>query len=282
MGWTILSVMFGCILSSFVISVHSKCTISSNWAPASRDVRLLMASAVVYGKTTEHKASRIQVDGEPFYVIDAVFEVYCILKQGPDPISEKITIKRISPRDGCSGTLQNMKTGEEAIVAIKSTDQGDFEYDEVMPTLSATFPATKTNIISVSSACYLQAWSPPVDARTNRCPICGVSNFTDDVMATAIGSNLPCVFDGTQFSNVSNCDSFTTIDIDISASCMPINYNQTCTKIMYNPTPVTCFCDGKLPKMNGNMFQETGTGYTALPGIMMTVLSLCASVFILT
>ncbi|KAL4225296.1 hypothetical protein ACF0H5_015986 [Mactra antiquata] len=237
-----------------------------------------MASSVVYGKTKEHTASQVKVDGKPFYVIDAVFEVYCVIKQDTSyTIPEEITIQRITPRDGCSSTTKNMKIGDEAIVAIKPTGNGNFEYDERMPTLSATFPATKTNIISISSVCNLQSWMAPEGAEINRCPVCGVNIFSDNLMETATDGKIPCVFDGTDFSNLTNCESFSTIEIDMSATCIPNNFNQTCTKIMYSQAAVTCACDGEKARSTQNLLTEIDAGFTILPSFLTMFVSLISS-----
>ena len=51
--------------------------------------------------------------------IDAIFEVYCVLKNDHDdvPLHNYITIRQVAPRHGCSGT--KVETGKDYFIALQ-------------------------------------------------------------------------------------------------------------------------------------------------------------------
>jgi hypothetical protein len=203
--------------------------------------------------------------------------VYCIIK-GEIDFKKEITIEGIAPRNGCSGTREHMKIGDEAIVTIKKTGDNTYEYHEVMPTQSATFAASKANLVAISGICDLQHWRAPSDADVNRCPICSIANFTDHVMATAVNTTA-CTIDGIGITNLTDCSRITTGNGDTGSVCIPKNYTTTCARLMLSSPEVTCECTAIPPRQNIDMFSEIDSGLANIP-CFLTILS--CFVFILS
>lgn len=270
--------IIGCFFIICLDIAETKCTISKGWIEMPMEERLLMSEVVVYGKTKEHRANVKKISGKSYYEIDAIFDVYCVLRSGEEATAEEIIIEKIAPRDGCSGTRNHMKIGEEAIVGLKITSEGKYVYDEVMPTQSASFAATKSNLHSISSICELQSWSAPVNATSNRCPICEVGNFTESVMDSVANEKIsPCFIDGFQVGNGTNCNIFTTNNIDSSSTCIPANFDLTCARILSSTPSVTCDCvSTPLKKMNLHDLGEIDAGVLFMPCAMTMITSLLA------
>lgn len=256
----------------------SKCSISTGWSELSMEERLLMSDIVVYGRTKEHRANVRNLGGKSYYEIDAVFEVYCVLEAGEDPINEEIVIERVAPRDGCSGTKEHMKIGQEAIVGLKTSYGGKYQYDEVMPTQSASFAATKTNLYTVASLCSMQLWNPPHNASVDRCPICNRGNFSKIVMEDSQKTTNPCLFDGINFLNDTNCLMFATSSIDSDSICIPQNTLQSCTRIMTRRPSVACECTGSdRGHVDLQGFGDIDSALNVLPCLLTLVISyVCA------
>lgn len=273
-------ITFGCILLILGDTVQTKCTISNDWNELSMEERLLLSETVVYGRTNEHLAYQ---GTSRTYEIQAVFHVYCVLKTGKESLKENIFINKISPRTGCSGTTDNMKIGDEAIVGLKKAVDGNYEYDEAMPMQSVSFAATFENLYEVNSICDLQDWSAPAGATVNMCPICGVANFTESVIDTAPDANLaPCIIGGIKFGYGTDCKLFQSTDIDVTSTCIPANYKDTCTRLAYTQPSVICECTVVQPSdgIKGDLqsFGDTNTGLAIIPCITTVIVNLLFSV----
>ena len=233
-------------LLTLAMAVHYSmqgCTIGAGWQRLTMGERLLAANAVVYGRTIQHLASMRTVFGRTSAVVDALFEVNCVIKSGEADIGPVITIEGVTPRDACSGSTGNMQIGQEAFVALKPTADGNFEFDEVMPAQSAVFQATRSNFLEISRLCGLQSWLPPVNATVDSCPVCGVANFTSSVMATddSTGSS-PCIINGALVSNSSDCDVILTGTSNTEDNCIATTFANTCTHLLYSFEEVVCVC----------------------------------------
>jgi len=229
------------------------------------DEILLTAHSVVYGQTIQH------LSGDGKGTINAKFDVLCIIKQGSNTvIGASIIIEKIAPRDYCSGTSENMQLGNEAIVAIRPTANGNFEFDEVMPLTSATFPATLDNLLAVSAACDLQSWAPPNGTSINRCPICGASNFTDNVMSQA--QSTMCSSTGFFGSlNKSLCEA----EMESQAQhCIATEFTYICTRLVFTVDAVNCTCY----KDSNKRFNEVDGTSMLLPSLTITMATMLFAV----
>ena len=245
------------------------CSIGPGWQRLTMGERLLSANSVVYGKTVQHLASRRMVFGRPSSVIDALFEVYCVIKSGETDIGTIITIEGVTPRDGCSGSKRFMQIGQEAFIALKPTAEGNFEFDEVMPVQSAVFPATHSNFLEISRICGLQSWLPPENATANMCPVCGVANFTSAVVASDDTSGAqPCIINGALVSNGTNCDVILTGSTSTQEICIAENFANTCTQLIYSVQEVICECSYRSNDRGGFMdvgfADKTSSSYPVL------------------
>jgi hypothetical protein len=267
-----LGIVFGFIVKDVILS---KCSISKDWTELSMEERLLMSDIVVYGKTKEHRANVRNIGGKSYYEIDAVFDVYCVLEAGEDPITEEIIIERVAPRDGCSGTKEHMKIGEEAIVSLQMSYGGKYQYDEVMPTQSATFAATKDSLYTIASLCNMQLWTSPLNATVDRCPICGRGEFSKSVMEGDQKKTNPCLFDGINFLNDTNCNMFASSSLDADSVCIPQNTLKTCTRIVYQAPKVTCECTGGNDHRNVDLsgFGDIDAALNVLPCLITIFIS---------
>lgn len=254
------------------------CSISDNWQELSMEERLLSANTVVYGKTVQHKAGRVSFDAP--YVINAVFDVFCVLKAGAGvTVNEQIVIEGISPRNGCSGTREHMQIGNEAVVMIKRSADGNFQYDEVMPRLSATVPATVANLNAISVICGLQKWAPPTGEGKppNRCPICGVSNFTAAVIQTTSEETAaafqPCFFGGSFVTDVNECNRL-RINATATSECIPSGFGLTCTKVLLEIKNANCTCTAS-DITSRKSFDSISLASRHRPVFLVAVLSVC-------
>lgn len=224
-----------------------KCMIGAGWKRLSMGERLVSAHSVVYGRTVQHLSRVHKAFGQTTSVIDAIFEIYCVIKSGGEIFEKEIRIEGISPRDGCSGSKGNMQIGQEAFIALKPTSEGNFEFDEVMPTLSAVFAATRTNFQEISSFCGLQAWESPVNATINKCPVCGVADFTSAVTDLDESENtLTCIVNGELVSNtldnITACDFLLSENTNPEDNCIPSTFANTCTRLLVTYDKVNCVC----------------------------------------
>ena len=236
-----------------VVQLSSTCTISQGWQELTMEERLVLSDIVVYGKTKQHVASTANIGGRSKFFIDAIFEVYCVLKSNEEIIDEEITIEAVAPRDGCSGTNGYMGIESEAIVGLRKGSDGKFVYDEVMPTLTATFSPSRSHLFAISQVCGIQQWQAPTGTLQKRCPICGISNFTEASLDADVNEELsPCVINGINFGNGTDCNLFQNKP-DNTTVCIPTTYSQTCHQILVFESTVTCDCSkDDNPNRNGN------------------------------
>ena len=240
--------------------------------------RLDSAHSVVYGRTVQHLSSIRTLYGHTMSVIDAMFEIYCVIKSGGETFSEIIIIEGIAPRDGCSGSRGNMQIGQEAFIALKPTSEGNFEFDEPMPAQSAVFEATKANFMEISSLCGLQSWSQPENASVNKCPICGIANFTDVVLGEdATSTSISCIVNGELVSgNSTTCDVMLTANTDEIEYCVPTSFSNTCTRLIYSFNRVNCVCtsnnDGGGGFVNVSGAEKGGLSLLAALGLVFAVM----------
>ena len=234
--------LFFTLLTLIVPHSAQRCAIGAGWQRLSMGERLDSAQSVIYGRTVQHLSSVRTVYGQTMSVIDALFEVYCVLKSGGETFGEIILIEGIAPRDGCSGSRGNVQIGQEAFIALKPTSEGNFEFDEVMPAQSAVFSATKTNFLEISSLCGLQSWSPPANATVNKCPVCGVTNFTEVLLGEdETSTTISCIVNGELVSgNSTNCDVMLSTNTDENENCIPTSFDNTCTRLLYTREQVNC------------------------------------------
>ncbi|KAH3877282.1 hypothetical protein DPMN_001145 [Dreissena polymorpha] len=272
-----------CSLLSCVELSQLVCSISDKWRDMPMEERLLSANTVVYGKTIQHKAGRVSFDAP--YVINAVFDVYCVFKAGAGvTVNEQIVIQGISPRNGCSGTKEHMQIGNEAVVMIQRSADGNFQYDEVMPRLSATIPATVANLNSISVLCGLQTWAPPTGEgkTTNRCPICGVSNFTSTVIqATSEETEAefqPCFFGGSFVTDANECNQL-RLNATATSECIPASFGQTCANVLFDIANANCTCT-TTDMTSRQSIESISLASQNEPGFSVTALS-CVCVLIL-
>ena len=143
----------------------SCCSTYGSWKEMTLEQVLYDSQNVVYGRDIR----RYDVDDTAGYVrTDSTFEVFCTFKHH-GPIRQNITIHRISPRD-CSGT--DFAIGDEVILAIKRTGNGNFEWHEVNAPQSAAFPASKSNLERVTKICGLSIVKEPYGRPPNSTPKC--------------------------------------------------------------------------------------------------------------
>lgn len=260
--WTYLL----CLWMIAVVDVAGKCSITSTWIDLSMEERLVLADIVVYGRTKEHRASSRIINGRNAYSINAVFEVYCVLKKDEDDVPETLIVEGIAPRDGCSGTKTHMQIDNEAVVALKRTYGGKFEYHEVMPMLSATFAATKSHLLAVSSTCTLQGWQPPQGAASSQCPICGTANFSSALMMEDQDLDLtPCIQNGVLNANLSDCQ-LSKQTPTANTVCINRDYDVTCTRLALANPNVACECTNlQLGSGLDGPISETDSATTSLP-----------------
>lgn len=264
------------VLSLCVVDVSGKCSITSDWIDLTMEERLSMADIVVYGRTKEHRASTRSIDGRSSYSINAVFEVYCVLKRTEELVPETIVIEGIAPRDGCSGTKTHMQLDSEAIVGLKPTYGGKYEYHEVMPMLSAAFAGVRSNLIAVSVICGLQRWDAPQGATVNRCPICGTANFTSDAISLDVDvttDRLPCFKDGVFTGNLSDCQLGE--QASDSTQCIAETYDQICARMADISLNAGCECTNMNFGDSGDgPIAEIGAAVASLPCMLTVVMGL--------
>ena len=266
--------LFFTLLSFIVPYSAQRCIIGAGWKRLSMGERLDSAHSVVYGRTIQHLSSVRTVYGQAMSVIDAMFEVYCVIKSGGETFNEIITIEGIAPRDGCSGSRGNMQIGQEAFIALKPTSDGNFEFDEPMPAQSAVFSATKSNFMEISSLCGLQSWSQPEDAALNKCPICGVANFTNVLLGEdETSATISCIVNGELVSgNSSNCDVILTANSEETEYCVPTSFDNTCTRLIYTLEQVNCVCTSN--NVRGGSFINVSGGEKRRPSAFIAAMSL--------
>lgn len=242
--------------------------------------RLVQSSIVVYGRTVQHHADKVFLDGSYQYVIDAVYEVHCVLKRAEDKINERIRITGIAPRDACSGTksTNTMKVGDYSIVSLQNTTGGLYIFHEIMPGTSAAVMALKPFLLSASKICDLQNWNPPAGAATNKCPICGIYDFPSDVkeLNTAYTSPVNCIYtQNTVAINMTACDLYMEYSIDDanSRTCVPATFTQFCVRLLTRPPTATCTCDIKSEPKGLNV----GKGAVMIPSVLLTLLTTFAA-----
>lgn len=267
------------VLSFCAVSVSAKCSITSNWIDLTMEERLALSDIVVYGRTKEHRANTREFNGRSMYSINAVFDVYCVLKRSEDLIPETIVVEGIAPRDGCSGTKTHMQIDSEAIVALKSTYGGKYEYHEVMPMLSATFAGVRSNLVAVSVICGLQAWHAPEGATDNRCPICGTANFTSNAILLDNDQptdKLPCFQNGVFTGNLSDCllNDQTASD---SAQCISEDYDHTCARMASIVPNAGCECTDM--KFGDGPISQIAAGVATLPCLSAVLFGLVLAFF---
>ena len=257
------------VIFLLALNVHysqQRCVIGAGWKTLTMGERLSAANSVVYGRTVQHLSGTQTMFGRTRSVIDALFEVYCILKSGDENFEQIIRIEGIAPRDGCSGSKGNMQIGQEAFLALRPTVEGNYEFDEIMPTQSAVFKATKSNFLEISSFCGLQTWLPPINATNDMCPVCGVANFTNSVMETDAGSSSPpCIVNGELVSNTTDCDMILTGDTAVDETCISSTFADTCTRLIYSFNDVSCACTYNV--VDQDSYQDVSAGYQGSPSV---------------
>lgn len=236
--------------------------------------RLVQSSIVVYGKTTNHRANKVPLNGVLQYVIDAEFQVLCVLKRAEDRINEHITITRIAPLDNCSGTKSNavMKVGDYSIIALRNTTVGGYYvYDEIMPARPAAVIGLKPYFFSIAKLCGMQNWQAPTGATVDSCPICGVSSFDSEVLAmdTVTYANIKnCIYNtNAVVSNMTACDLYMEESIDdVNAkSCVPDTYFQTCVQLLARAPTAVCDCSMQVETKS----VRVGAGVVIAPSLLL-------------
>lgn len=271
-----------CVLTCLIYMGHvsGKCSITADWADLTMEERLSITDIIVYGKTKEHRASTREINGRKSYFINALFEVYCVIKKTEDPVPVNIIIEAIAPRDGCSGTKSHMQIDNEAIIGLTPSFGGKYIFQEVMPMLSAAFDATKSNLMSVSGICDLQNWLPPTGATYNKCPICGTSNFTQQVMSKDDGEDrVPCFKNGVLVGNLSDCQMAGQVATD-STICIDSDFANTCASLSFSATSVGCTCTNLQMGDTTGPLGEIDAAVTSLPCLFTTTAGLFTSLLV--
>lgn len=258
---------------------YTGCTLSAYFEMNMME-RFAQSPIVVYGKTEQHRANKVLLDGSYQYVIDAIYEVHCVIRKAEESINEHITITRIAPLDVCSGskTSNVMKVGDYSIVALRNATGGLYVLDEVMPGTSAIEIAFKPYLFSLSKTCDLQSWHAPNGATTNRCPICGIANFDTNVKAldTTYGAPTNCIISSTTvFTNMTACDLYMEYSVDSvnSQNCIPANYTQSCARLLTRPPTAVCDCNVKKKTKEVGV----GQGVVSIPNLVVVLAAMCMS-----
>ena len=238
--------------------------------------RLAQSSIVVYGRTVEHKANLVKLDGTLQYVIDAIYEVHCVFRRAEDPINERISVTAIAPRDACSATKSTsmMKVGDYSILSLRNVTGGLYVYNEIMPGSSAAVTALKPYFFSLAKVCDLQNWNPPQGASTNRCPICGISDFPAEVKAldTTYISPTNCISTrNVVITNMQQCDYYMeyTMDDANSRTCVPATFTQSCARLLTRPPTAVCDCNIKSDSKDFGV----GKGLITIPSLLITLIA---------
>ena len=265
------------VVSSMVFCRTNGCRITTASPELDMEERLLLSDIIVYGTTAQHVANIQFVNGRRVATIDAKFNIHCVLKQNESNlIPDLITIEKIAPRNGCSGTRDHMQIGTEAIVALKLATNGKYEYHEVIPKLSATFSANRENFFTISSFCGLQNWTSPHDASINKCPICSVANFSQSVLTEETANPNPeCILNALVNSS-SDCDYFANSSYENSTVCLPVTFTDTCISRSNLVLPtVICECSE-----NGNRTSvanaEVNTGSILTLDVLILLVAMMA------
>lgn len=204
------------------------------------------ADIIVYGEVIQHKATKINGT----YLVEADYKVRCVFKRGKEPIHERITVTRISPRDQCMATpiSEMLRIGDHSIVSIKKHDMMDanvvrYDLNEIMVATTAGFKALRPYFLTLSKLCGLQSWESPSGAVNNTCPVCGTADFSAEVKVLS-DPTVVCNFGGnTTISDNTGCDLYMDFQLaDANArTCVPANYADTCVSL--TPRPATAVCD---------------------------------------
>jgi hypothetical protein len=210
-----------------------------------------------------------------------VFEVSCVFKKWDDDVEEIITIAGIAPRDDCSGTLVQsiMRVGEHAIIALKKSSDGKYDFDEIMPKTTAAVIAYKPYFFSIARICGMQNWEAPVGASTNKCPLCGTSDFDREIQSLDNSQHqlTNCLSThNTIVTNMTECDLYMEYSIDESnnKTCVPVTNRQTCSTLLFRTTAATCDCNPKKKKATVGV----GAGVTIFPSTFMIIIVLLSLV----
>lgn len=154
------------------------------WQPTLAVQRLSISPIVVIGSIygyIAHNDSSV----ESFH---ALFSVKCVIKDDNVPVKSEILIENIYPRNGCSGTRENILKDEISIVGIRRLENGNFDWHEKNPLESMSVNATYDFVTEVSQTCGLQNWTLPLGSNDVECPICS----TD---LGIVGPNDQCMMD---------------------------------------------------------------------------------------
>lgn len=127
--------------------------------------RMLLSQNVIYGKDLNHHEENTTAPGFPFSSSAwARVSVYAVLKkEGKIAIPSRIDIRRITPRNDCSGT-KNITSGKEYLFMIRFAGTNDshvFDLDEVNPLQSAAVEATDNILHDAVKTCGLNNVRPP-------------------------------------------------------------------------------------------------------------------------
>lgn len=241
--------------------------------------RFVQSEYVVYGRTMNHQANKVVQKDESMYIIDAIFQVNCVMKRGQSNIGEVIIVSGIAPRHDWSGTPVHtlMRVGDHVIIALKNSTGGKFLLDEIMPKTSAAVRAYKPYFFSFSKICDTQTWEPPAGASANKCPICGINDFeveigtlnnTEDQLTTCSSTQNAVATDMTA------CDLYTEYSIDEanSQTCVPANFTESCTSLMYRTANAKCDCNPK----KKNILVGVGAGQTIIPSAFLVLFAFTA------
>ncbi|KAH3877281.1 hypothetical protein DPMN_001144 [Dreissena polymorpha] len=241
MFWTTL------FLIGLISNGNGKTCQLENYFPMTFSEVMSSADILVYGETMQHKATKI--DGT--YVIEADYKVRCVFKRVMDPIEERITITRISPRDQCMGTpiSEMLRIGDHSIVSIKKNDIMDanvvrYDLNEVMAGTSAGFIALRPYFLTVSKLCGLQSWESPSGAVNNTCPVCGTANVSPEVSILS-DPTVVCNFAGNAtISDNTGCDLYMDFQLaDANTrTCVQADYSNTCVNLTPRPNTAVCNC----------------------------------------
>jgi len=234
-----------------------------------------LSGIIVYGKVLQHFATKI--NGK--YVIEAEYEVMCVLKRGDVLIQDTITISGIGNMDKCSGTpvKQLLRAGDHSILALKNmtADHSKYELDEPMVHTSAGVHALKPYFLTLSKICGIQTWEMPQGANESHCPICGISDFAPEVSTLDTNATVCNFYESSVVFNMTECDLYMDFPLDFAneQTCVPTTYTSTCMTIVYRYPTATCQCGDEKVAQGPPVSQGTSVAS------MLAVLVMSALVF---
>ena len=148
---------------------------TEGWRNMSMEELLIKAGVVIYGKDVGHGKFRLPT------MVDARFDVYCVIKKGRNLIPSQVIIEDILNGDGCSAVSGQTEVGKEYIIGLERELSGFMSYSDINPPQKTAFPVSAENLNKLAATCDLDNWEPPSTGDQFRCPVANKPRFCTKV-----------------------------------------------------------------------------------------------------